>query len=70
MQSRKSRDTSLGVQNEAMESLSEFCQGNTMVIANTLFQQHKRHSTDAHHQMVNTEIRLFTFVAAKVREAH
>ena len=31
----------LGVQNEAGQRLIEFCQENTMVIANTLFQQHK-----------------------------
>ena len=31
-----------GVQNEAGQRLIEFCQGNTLVIANTLFQQHKR----------------------------
>ena len=32
----------LGVQNEAGQRLTEFCQENTLVIANTLFQQHKR----------------------------
>ena len=32
----------LGVQNEAGQSLLELCQQNTLVIANTLFQQHKR----------------------------
>ena len=32
----------LGVWNEAGQMLIEFCQENTMVIANTLFQQHKR----------------------------
>ena len=32
----------LGVQNEAGQSLTEFCQENTLNIANTLFQQHKR----------------------------
>ena len=31
-----------GVQNEAGQRLTEFCQGNTLIIANTLFQQHKR----------------------------
>ena len=30
------------VQNEAGQRLIEFCQENTLVIANTLFQQHKR----------------------------
>ena len=32
----------VGVQNEAGQKLTEFCQENTLVIANTLFQQHKR----------------------------
>ena len=32
----------IGVQNEAGQRLTEFCQENTLVIANTLFQQHKR----------------------------
>ena len=32
----------LGVQNEAGQRLTELCQENTLVIANTLFQQHKR----------------------------
>ena len=46
--SRKSRITWsnrkiwLGVQNEAGKRLMEFCQENTLVIANTLFQQYKR----------------------------
>ena len=31
-----------GVQNEAGQRLIEFCQENELVIANTLFQQHKR----------------------------
>ena len=33
---------SLGVQKEARQRLIEFCQENALVIANTLFQQHKR----------------------------
>ena len=32
----------LGVQNEAGKRLTEFCQENALVIANTLLQQHKR----------------------------
>ena len=32
----------LGVQNEARQSLTKFCQDNVLVIANTQFQQHKR----------------------------
>ena len=45
---RKSRDTEviskfgLGVQNKAGQRLTEFCQENTLIIANTPFQQHKR----------------------------
>ena len=31
-----------GVQNEAGQRLTEFCQENALVIANSLFQQHKR----------------------------
>ena len=48
----------LGVQNEAGQRLIDFCQENALVIANTLFQQHKRRlytwkSPDGHghHQM-------------------
>ena len=46
--SRKSRTPGvtgkfgLGVQNEAGQRLIAFCQENALVIANTLFQQHKR----------------------------
>ena len=32
----------LGIQNETGQRLIEFCQGKALVIANTLFQQHKR----------------------------
>ena len=32
----------LGIWNEAVQRLIEFCQENTLVVANTLFQQHKR----------------------------
>ena len=48
MKSRKSRDTGisgkfgLGVQNEAGQRLTEFCQENALVIVNTFFQQHNR----------------------------
>ena len=45
----------LGVQNEAGQRLTEFCQENAQVIANTLFQQHRRRlytwtSPDGQHQ--------------------
>ena len=32
----------LGIQNEAKQRITEFCQENALVIANTLFQKHKR----------------------------
>ena len=59
----------LGIWNEAGQRLIEFCQGNELVVANTLFQQHKKKSTHGHHQMVNIEIRLIIFFAAKDGEA-
>ena len=31
-----------GIQNEAGQRLTEFCQENALIIANTLFQQHNR----------------------------
>ena len=44
----------LGMRNEAGQRLIEFCQENALVIANTLFQQHKRRlytwtSSDSQH---------------------
>ena len=53
----------LGIWNEAGQKLIEFCQENALVIAKTLFQQH-RTSPD-----VNTKIRLIIFFAAKDGEA-
>ena len=55
----------LGMRNEAGQRLIAFCQEKALLIANTLFQQHKRGLYDGHHQMVNTEIRLIIFFAAK-----
>ena len=55
----------LGVQNEAGQRLTGFCQENALVTASTVFQQHKRLLYNGHHQMVNTEIRLIIFFAAK-----
>ena len=45
----------LGIQNEAGQRLIEFCQENAQVIANTLFQQHKKRlyiwtSSDGQHR--------------------
>ena len=60
----------LGVQNEAGQRLTEFCQENALVIANTPSSNNTREdSTHGHHQMVNTEIRLIMFYAAKDGEA-
>ena len=59
----------LGVQKEAWQRLTEFCQKNALVIANTLFQQTKDDSTHGHHQTVNGEIRLIIFFAAEDGEA-
>ena len=59
----------LGVQNEAGQRLIEFCDKNTLVRTNTLFQQHRGDSTHGHHQMVNTELGMIIFFAAKDGEA-
>ena len=59
----------LGIQNEAGEKPIEFCQENALVIANTLFQQHKRRLYTWTSPVVNTEIRLIIFFAAKDGEA-
>ena len=56
----------LGVQNEAGQRLRVLPR-DTLVIANTLFQQHKRRLyTWTHDQMVNTKIRLITFLQPKM----
>ena len=57
------------MQNEAEQRLIEFCQENALVIANTLLHNTREDSTHGPHQMVNTEIRLITFFAAKDGEA-
>ena len=58
----------LGVENEAGQGLIEFWQENTLVITNTLFQQHKRRLY-TWTPPVSTEIRLIIFFAAKDGEA-
>ena len=60
---------SLGVQNEVWQKLTEFCQRNTLVIANTLSNNTRDDSTHGDHQMVNTETRLIIFFAAEDGEA-
>ena len=59
----------LGIQNAAGKRLTEFCQENALVIASTLFQQRKRRLYTGTSQMVNSEIRLIIFFAAKDGEA-
>ena len=59
----------LGVQNEAGQRLIEFCQENILVIANTYYSNTRDDSTHRHHQLVNIEIRLIVFFAAKDGEA-
>ena len=59
----------LGIQNEAGQRLIEFCQENSLVITNTLFQQHRRRLYTWTSPDVNTEIRLIIFFAGKDGEA-
>ena len=59
----------LGIRNEAGQRLIEVCQENALVIANTLFQQHKRRLYTWTSPVVNTKIRLIMFFAAKDGEA-
>ena len=59
----------LGIQNEAGQRLIERCQENALVIANTLFQQHKRRLYTWIYYMVDTEIRWIIFFAAKDGDA-
>ena len=59
----------LAVQNEAGQRLTEFCQENTLAIANTLSNNTRDDSTQGHHQMVNTKIRLIIFFVAENGES-
>ena len=59
----------LRVQNEAGQRLIKFWQENALVIVNTLLTTTQEDSTHEHHQMVDTEIRLIIFFAAKDGEA-
>ena len=58
----------LGVRNEAGQRLIEFCQENALVIAPSS-NNTREDFTRGHHLMVNTEIRLIIFFAAKDGEA-
>ena len=55
----------LGVQNEAGQRIRELSQENTLVMSNTLFQQHKRRLYTWTSPDVNTEIRLIIFLAGE-----
>ena len=55
----------LGLQNEAGKRLIEFHQENTLVIANTLFQQHKRRLYTWTSPDGQPKIRLIIFFSAK-----
>ena len=59
----------LGVQNKARQRLTEFCQENALVIANTVFQQHKKRLYTWKSSDSQLEIRLIIFFAAKDGEA-
>ena len=59
----------LGVQNEVGERLIEFCQENTLVIENTLFNNTREDSAHGRHQMVDTEIVFIILFAGKHGEA-
>ena len=59
----------LGVQNEAGQRLTEFCQENSLVIKTPSSNNTRENSTHGHCQMVNTKIRLIIFFAAKDGEA-
>ena len=55
----------LGVQNEPGQRLKEFCQENALVVANILFQQHKRRLYTWTSPDGQTKIRLIIFFAVK-----
>ena len=59
----------LGIRNEVGQRLIEFCQENALVIATPTSNNTRQDSIHGHHQMVNTEIRLIIFFAAKDGEA-
>ena len=61
----------LGIQNEAGQKLTEFCQENALVIENTLFQQYKRwlYTWTSADGQFDTKIWLVIFFEAKNGEA-
>ena len=59
----------LGVQNEGGQRLIEFCQEKALVHSQHPLPTTHEDSIHGHHQMVNTEIKLIIFLAAKDGEA-
>ena len=59
----------LGVRNEAGKRLIEYCQENARVMQTPSSNNTREDSTREHHHMINTEIRLIVFSAAKYGEA-
>ena len=59
----------VGKRNEAGQRLIEFCQENSLVIANTLFQEHKRRCYTWTSPDGQTDIKLIIFFTAKDGEA-
>ena len=55
----------LGVEDEAGQRITEFCQENALVTATPSSNNTGYDSTHGHHQMVNTENRLIIFFAVK-----
>ena len=58
----------LGMRNEAGQTLIEFCQENALVKQTPSSNNTKEDATHGHHQMVNTEIKLIIFFAAKMEK--
>ena len=59
----------LGEQNESGQKLTEFCQDNAVVKANTFVSNIRDDFTHGHHQIVKTKIKLIMFFVAEDEEA-
>ena len=57
------------MRDEAGQRLIEFCQENILVIETPSFNNTRKDSTRGYHLIVNTEMRMITFFAAKDGEA-
>ena len=60
----------LGVQNEAGQRLTEFCQEKTLVIQTPSSNNTREDSTRGHHQMVDTEIRLIIYMQPEIEKLY